>query len=209
MREITYITHHCKKLFEDLLFYLISSLKQQNITVLYTLHTVRTAYEIFLCFKLRREICIQACQELALAHWMRSPIKKVVWSSERSGAAAFITADSSLPPESRDCFGENLSRRIIPASRSRRHHFQSPLCSLLLDHNMFLFLFTSQHFLCSFVDDLKRRFWFVIDIRWIAFAKRFTQPRYWSGACSWCISSLSAALNQRCKLRQKMLKCLK
>lgn len=85
MREITYITHNCKKLFEDLLFYLISSLKQQNITVLYTVHTVRTAYEIFLCFKLRREICIQACKELALAHWMRSPIKKL--SGPQSAAA--------------------------------------------------------------------------------------------------------------------------
>lgn len=120
-------------------------------------HTVGTA---IYCFKLRQEICMRAYGELAPAHWTWSPIK-LSGPSERSGAAAFITADSGLPPESRDCFGRESFSPYYPSS-------PSPLSIPFVftpSAQQYVFVpFTSQHFYVPLWMSSRHRFWFVIDI---------------------------------------------
>lgn len=201
---MTYMSHNCKKMIcEDFLFYLISSLKQQHITVfVHGAHCRHCLWNIY-CFKLRQEICMRAYGELAPAHSTWSPIK-LSGPCERSGAAAFITADSGLPPESRDCFGRESFSPYYPSS-------PSPLSIPFVVHSFCTTIwFCSSNFttlLCSFMDVLKTPF---------LICYRYPPPHYWSGAAdaslhfsfffSFYADALNAAMNQRCKSRQKMLR---
>lgn len=187
---------------EDLLFYLISSLKQQNITVFvhgaYCRHCLWNIY----CFKLRQEICIRAYGELAPAHWTWSPIK-LSGPSERSGAAAFITADSGLPPESRDCFGRESFSPYYPSS-------PSPLSIPFVftpSAQQYVFVpFTSQHFYVPLSMSSRHRFWFVIDTLRLTTGLEQLMHHALHFFFFFYADALNAAMNQRCKSRQKMLR---
>lgn len=105
----------------------------------------------------------QVCKEAALPHKVCGAI--TLTGPQRPVMLQVLLQQIGLPPPERsDSLRENLSFRVIPASRSHRRHFQPPLCSLLLDNNGVFVPLTSQLF-SSFIGVLKHILLLVLDTR--------------------------------------------